>query len=169
MCHIGHRRSRSSSARFWCVGCACAAPRAACALPWLTRWAAPPLNRRTRAAQQPGKVSYVLCTGNLCTKEQMDELKALAPKVHVVQGDFDEDKTLPESKVVTIGHFRVGLVHGHDVVPWGDSEALAAKQRELNVDILISGHTHENSVAEYEGKYFINPGSITGAYSGLKT
>lgn len=30
----------------------------------------------------------------------------------------------PEQKVVTVGQFRIGLLHGHQVVPWGDPEAL---------------------------------------------
>ncbi len=34
--------------------------------------------------------------------------------------------------------------------------------------MLVTGHTHQNSVLEYEGKFFVNPGSITGAYSPLK-
>jgi vacuolar protein sorting-associated protein 29 len=51
------------------------------------------------------------------------------------------------------------------VVPWGDLEALAAVQRQLDVDILVSGHTHQNQIVQYDGKYFINPGSATGAYS----
>lgn len=38
---------------------------------------------------------------------------------------------------------------------------------QLNVDILVTGHTHDNKVMKYEGKYYINPGSITGAYSGV--
>lgn len=33
------------------------------------------------------------------------------------------------------------------VVPWGSNEALALVQRKLNVDILISGHTHEFKVS----------------------
>ena len=40
-------------------------------------------------------------------------------------------------------------------------------QRQLGCDILLSGHTHVNTVYLYDGKYFINPGSITGAYSPL--
>ena len=32
-------------------------------------------------------------------------------------------------------------------------------------DVLISGHTHETSVKQYDGKFFINPGSATGAYT----
>jgi putative phosphoesterase len=106
----------------------------------------------------------VLCTGNLTTKEQYDELRGLAPNIHVVRGDFDDDPTFPESKVIQIGQFKVGLIHGHQVVPWGDANSLAMIQRQLDVDILISGHTQKNEVSEHEGKWFINPGSITGAY-----
>lgn len=93
----------------------------------------------------------------------------LAPNVHVVRGDFEESTSFPESKVVQIGQFRVGLVHGHQIVPWGDPNALAMTQRQLGADILITGHTHRNQVNEFGGRWFINPGSITGAYSALET
>ena len=42
-------------------------------------------------------------------------------------------------------------------------------QRKLGVDILITGHTHKNTTREYEGSWFLNPGSITGAYSSLQS
>jgi vacuolar protein sorting-associated protein 29 len=100
----------------------------------------------------------------LVTKEHYDELKSLAPNVHVVRGEFDEDTTYPESKVIQIAQFKIGLMHGHQIVPWGDAHSLAVVRRQLDVDILITGHTHRNEVNEYEGKWFINPGSITGAY-----
>lgn len=45
-------------------------------------------------------------------------------------------------QVVLIGDLRVGLCHGHQVVPWGDREALAILQRKLDCDILVTGHTH---------------------------
>ena len=51
-------------------------------------------------------------------------------------------------------------------MPWGDSESLAMFQRKLDCDILISGSTHKFKAEEVDGKYFINPGSITGAFSG---
>ena len=38
-------------------------------------------------------------------------------------------------------------------------------QRQLDVDILLFGHTHKCEVYEHENKFYINPGSITGAYS----
>jgi vacuolar protein sorting-associated protein 29 len=115
----------------------------------------------------PNKLQHVLCTGNLVTKEQHDELKALAPNVHIVKGGFDEESSFPETKVVQIGQFKMGLIHGHQIVPWGDAHSLAMVRRQLDVDILISGHTHQTAVNQSDGKWFINPGSITGAYSTL--
>lgn len=75
----------------------------------------------------------------------------------------------PEEKVVTVGQFRIGLIHGHQVIPWGDAASLALLQRQLDVDILISGHTHRFEAFEHENKFYINPGSATGAYSALET
>lgn len=80
---------------------------------------------------------------------------------------FFQNSTYPEQKVITVGQFRIGLVHGHQVVPWGDEESLALVQRQLDVDILISGHTHRFEAYEHENKFYINPGSATGAYSPL--
>ncbi|XP_066919032.1 vacuolar protein sorting-associated protein 29-like [Clytia hemisphaerica] len=115
----------------------------------------------------PGKIQHILCTGNLCTKESYDYLKTLASDVHVVRGDFEENITYPEQKVVSVGPFRIGLCHGHQIVPWGDAESLAMVQRQLDVDILITGHTHRFEAYEHEGKFYVNPGSATGAYNPL--
>lgn len=38
----------------------------------------------------PNKTQHLLCTGNLCSREQYDFLRTLAPSVHVVRGDMDE-------------------------------------------------------------------------------
>ncbi|XP_026575142.1 vacuolar protein sorting-associated protein 29 [Pseudonaja textilis] len=116
----------------------------------------------------PGKIQHILCTGNLCTKESYDYLKTLAGDVHVVRGDFDENLNYPEQKVVTVGQFKIGLIHGHQVIPWGDVASLALLQRQFDVDILISGHTHKFEAFEHENKFYINPGSATGAYSALE-
>lgn len=60
------------------------------------------------------------------SKEQYEELKTLAPNVHVVRGSFDDDSlNFPDTKVVQIGQFRVGLINGHQIVPWGDPHSLS--------------------------------------------
>lgn len=71
--------------------------------------------------------------------------------------------------MVTVGQFRIGLCHGHQIVPWGEPDSLALIQRQLDVDILISGHTHKFEAYEQENKFYINPGSATGAYNPLDT
>lgn len=73
----------------------------------------------------PNKMQHVLCTGNLSTKEQYDELRSLAPNVHVVRGSFDDNTSFPDTKVIQIGQFKVGLISGHQVVPWGEPQSLA--------------------------------------------
>lgn len=60
----------------------------------------------------PNKMQHIFCTGNLGSKENYDELRQLAPNVHVVSGDYESSRksslqmTFPESKVVQIGEFR---------------------------------------------------------------
>jgi len=116
----------------------------------------------------PGKIQHILSTGNLCTKEIQDYLRTLASDAHFVRGDFDENTTFPETKVVTIGQFKIGLCHGHQLVPWGDKESRAILQRQLDVDILITGHTHSFEAYEYQNSFFINPGSDTESFTPLK-
>jgi len=40
-------------------------------------------------------------------------------------------------------------------------------QRQMDVDILITGHTHKFEAFERDNKFFINPGSATGAFNAL--
>jgi vacuolar protein sorting-associated protein 29 len=74
---------------------------------------------------------------------------------------------MPDRKIVTVGSLKVGVVHGHQVVPWGDPDALAILARQMDVDILVSGHTHKFEAFEHEGRFFLNPGSASGAFSPL--
>ena len=78
---------------------------------------------------------------------------------------FPRPVPFPYIQVVKIGELKFGLVHGHTVVPWGDVHSLGMIQRQMDVDVLISGHTHEFRTYAYEDKLLLNPGSATGAYS----
>lgn len=113
----------------------------------------------------PNKIQHVLSLGNMGSKESYDWLKSLSNNFQGVKGEFDEDTNLPDTKVVQIGDFKIGMIHGHQVVPSGDLDSLSTIQRQLGCDILLSGYTHSNSVNVYDGKYYINPGCISGAYS----
>ena len=70
-------------------------------------------------------------------------------------------------QVVDVFGIRMGLIHGHQIIPWGDQEALTNKAKEMGVKVLISGHSHEIKYTKYKDVHLLNPGSITGAYSSL--
>nr|CDS30141.1 Vacuolar protein sorting associated protein [Hymenolepis microstoma] len=117
-----------------------------------------------KALLSPGKIHHVYCTGNLTSRIIYDQLKFICTDVHVVKGDFDQ-LPFPETKVLTVGNLKIGLTHGHQIVPCGNRESLSMLRRQLNVDILISGHTHKAEAYQYDGGIFLNPGSVTGAFS----
>lgn len=71
-------------------------------------------------------------------------------------------------KKLQIRGIRFGVVHGHQIVPWEDEEALKQYQRELGCDMLIYGHSHRQSIKRIGDCYFVNPGSATGAYSPME-
>ena len=83
----------------------------------------------------PGKMQRVLCTGNLGgSKEEFDRLKELvggnSSSVHCVAGEYDflsssgaaaaaaggggggGEAVFPETKVIQLGNFRVGIIGG---------------------------------------------------------
>eukprot|EP00887_Chlorella_sp_A99_P003322 scaffold26.g3322.t1 len=123
------------------------------------------LPAKFRALLVPGKIHHVICTGNLCTESVYEYLRSVCSDVHVVQGDFDESTRWPDSEVLEVGAFRIGAVHGHQVVPWGDADALAILQRRLDCDILVTGHTHQFKAYRQGDRFVINPGSATGAFT----
>ncbi|EEQ97502.1 vacuolar protein sorting, putative [Perkinsus marinus ATCC 50983] len=112
------------------------------------------------------KISTVLCTGNIgSSKEMQENVRVMGQQsIYVVRPDIDGDKALPEYITCKVGDFRVGLIHGHQITPQGDLEALSMWQRKLDVDILVYGSPHLHGITEHRGKFFINPGSATGAY-----
>lgn len=84
----------------------------------------------------------------------------------MVKGDFDVDSpNLTLSKIVTHGSLRIGFTHGHTIVPPADADALLIAARQMDVDVLLWGGTHRFEAFEMEGRFFINPGSATGAMS----
>ena len=112
----------------------------------------------------PNKLQHVLSLGNIGSRESYDWLKSLSNDFHSVKGDFDEGD-MPDKKVVTIGEFKIGMIHGHQILPWGNADSLSTIQRELDCDILLSGHTHEINIKVVDNKLYINPRSISWAFS----
>ncbi|KAI5288305.1 Vacuolar protein sorting-associated protein 29 [Ascosphaera acerosa] len=125
---------------------------------------APDIPPKFRKLLTPGKIGQILCLGNLTDRETFEYFRGVAPDLQLVKGDFDVDSpNLPLSKVVTHGSLRIGLTHGHTIVPPGDPDALLIAARQMDVDVLLWGGTHRFEAYELEGRFFVNPGSLTGA------
>ncbi|KAF5392879.1 hypothetical protein D9757_000895 [Collybiopsis confluens] len=118
----------------------------------------------------PGKISQVLCTGNVCDRETMEYLRSIVggQEISLVRGDYDELPSIPSSLTIahSNGSLRIGLIHGHQSLPLGSLDALSAIARQMDVDVLISGATHSVMAKEYNGRFFLNPGTATGAWTG---
>jgi len=114
----------------------------------------------------PGKIQQIICTGNVCDKETYEYLRTVAPDVHVVRGDYDDNPAFPLSLTLHHPPLSIGVIHGHQCIPNGDIDQLGALARQMDVDIVISGHSHIFQAQEHEGRFFVNPGSATGAWSG---
>ena len=72
---------------------------------------------------------------------------------------------MPDKKCVQIGEFKIGIIHGHQIFPSGDLDSLGDIQRQLGCNILVSGYTHELSINVKDNALYLNPGSISGAFS----
>lgn len=67
--------------------------------------------------------------------------------------------------MIKIGNFRIGCCSGYTLVPKNDPFSLLILARQLDVDILLWGGTHNVEAYTLEGKFFVNPGSCTGAFN----
>ncbi|KAK7753539.1 Vacuolar protein sorting-associated protein 29 [Diatrype stigma] len=111
----------------------------------------------------PGKIGQTLCLGNLTDRHTYEYLRSIAPDLKIVKGRFDVEATsLPLAQVVTHGSLRIGFVEGFTLVST-EPDLLLAEAHKLDVDVLCYGGTHRFDAYEYMDKFFVNPGSATGA------
>lgn len=86
----------------------------------------------------------------------LDELAAIAP-IEAVYGNTDpvDDPRLTQSVERTIGGLRIHVSHGHELGS-PTPERLLAK---YDADVIVYGHTHQQKVAELNGRLVVNPGA----------
>jgi len=126
-----------------------------------------------RASSLPKQISgfiesqhydFVVCTGDLTGRGVLEYFKGLGKKFSVVRGNMDY-LDLPEYDVMEFDEIVAGVIHGDQVYPRGNREQLREIAKKLDVDILISGHTHSPDVY-MEDILLLNPGSATGVWGG---
>ena len=117
---------------------------------------------------QNTQFDLILCTGDLTNPEIFNQLESLGPVRNVI-GNMDYyfgNRIFPRFEVIKLDNYELGLIHGTGIRPRGNPEQLSKIANEMNVDILISGHTHLQSVRIFNDKLLLNPGSATGSWGG---
>ena len=106
-------------------------------------------------------VDMIFHAGDLVSLDVKKELEKIAP-VKCIQGNMDRayGLKLPKSLVLDVGNFKVGIIHG-EVYPKGDTLQLKYLALELEVDILVTGHSHQPLIEKVGDILLLNPGSPT--------
>ena len=104
-------------------------------------------------------VDLILHAGDLTSLDVIEELERIAP-VMAVQGNMDRVNgiNLPQAKTLEVEGVKIGVVHG-EVYPRADTQQLVYLAKQLDVDILVSGHSHQPKIEQTDGVLLINPGS----------
>lgn len=119
----------------------------------------------------------ILHAGDLSSDEVITDLQRIAPVV-AVRGDHDLPGGAPLAAraVVTVGEWRIGLVHGkrrssdslvvaaHAIagrrIPWDAGRLRAMARAAGPVDAVVFGHWHEAVIAHVNGVLVFSPGAV---------
>lgn len=106
-------------------------------------------------------VDLILHAGDLTSKEIITKLEKIAPVI-AIEGNMDRYSklNLEKRKIIKEEGIKVGLIHG-EVYPRGDSQQLYYLAKEIQVDVLVSGHSHQPKIEKINDVLLINPGSPT--------
>lgn len=117
-------------------------------------------------------VDLIIHCGDITSESVLDDLKKIS-KTLAVKGNGDY-LDLPRERVINIGGFNVGIIHGDIIEPRGDLLKMKYYAMEKNLDVLISGHTHvplikEITINDNKKILLLNPGSPTVPRDSIKT
>ncbi len=107
-------------------------------------------------------VALILHAGDLTTLDALERIRRLGPPVLAVRGNqeaSDVRMRLPVQRVVEVGPWRIGMVHGDGGI--GRTTAERARRSFSNVTCVIFGHSHQPMNEEVDGVLLFNPGSPT--------
>lgn len=113
-----------------------------------------------KVVEEEGPFDLVIHCGDVEGSEYVIS-QAVGCPVEFVQGNNDFFSDLPREKELTIGKYKVWLLHGHNYYVSMNYETIKNEALDRGVDIVMCGHTHR-PVIETEGNLtIINPGSLS--------
>lgn len=106
-------------------------------------------------------VDLIIHAGDLVSIDVLNSLNKICP-VKAVYGNMDSPevkKTLKQKEIISIGNFKIGLIHGE-----GHPSVLIhllKKTFDQKLDIIVFGHSHSPINEKQSSTLFFNPGSPT--------
>lgn len=81
--------------------------------------------------------------------------------VYSVKGNCDFSSKYPSEQVIEIEGKKIFITHGHNYGVKYSLNNIYYRAKELEVDIVLFGHTHKALIVEEDGIILMNPGSIS--------
>ncbi|MFW6023076.1 MAG: metallophosphoesterase family protein [Halanaerobiaceae bacterium] len=75
-------------------------------------------------------------------------------------------QTLPQYRVIKIRNFKFLLVHIYEFVGHNFNRNITIEPDKMDVDIILSGHTHKVNTSKIGDKIIVNAGSVGASYDG---
>ena len=105
------------------------------------------------------ETDMIIHAGDLVSYDVLQYLQSV--NLEAVRGNMDYpdvQKLLPDKKVISVGSFRIGIIHG-----WGSPSGIEDRisNQFENVHCIVFGHTHNPVNRWKNGVLFFNPGSPT--------
>ena len=82
-------------------------------------------------------------------------------KVYAVAGNCDFTSKYPKEQIIEINRRKIFYTHGDLYGVKSSLTNIYYRGRELGVDIVLFGHTHQHVIEKIEGLILMNPGSIS--------
>lgn len=105
-------------------------------------------------------VDMIFHAGDFIEMKLLEKLRSLK-ELKAVCGNMDSKQIrtiLKFKEVVTVGKFKIGLIHGYGA----PSELMETVRAEFDkIDVLIFGHSHAVTNIRKDGVLYFNPGSPT--------
>jgi putative phosphoesterase len=104
-------------------------------------------------------VDLILHAGDLVSPNLLDAFYEYP--FHAVRGNMDPvTQGVPIRKVIHVGCFTIGLIHGWGPVG-GLEDRVCDEFAGVSLDCLVYGHSHQPACHYHDGVLYFNPGSAT--------
>lgn len=82
-------------------------------------------------------------------------------ELYAVAGNCDYSKKYPKETIIEVNGRKIFFTHGDLYGVKSSINNIYYRGRELGVDIVLFGHTHQQLIEEEDGLILMNPGSIS--------